>query len=286
MRRGLFDCVLRLGNVPTARLWRDLEAPSCAIPVVSLGSLPFTGLSRGVHCWGDVAALAPALATGIEPRPGEAEFLRGDAERALGLDRALRDLPHSEPGMIAALSRLMSAEASVYLGNSSPIREWDLAADRARPRWAQASRGANGIDGQISTFLGGVRQGRDAWAIIGDLTALYDLAAPWALPFLPSASVRVAVVNNGGGKIFSRIFGSELFENRHSLRFDHFAKAWGVSYERWASIPQSPVAAAVSRPDRPIDRADGRAAELIEILPNEAETAEFWLRYDSLWQEA
>ena len=271
MARGHFDCVLRVGGVPTARLWRDLEAPSCPIPVVSISRLSFKGLSRCEHAWGDLAALADHLAKVIEPRPGSPELFACDAGRARALERLLAEHPCSEPSLTCALSLVMAGSATVYLGNSLPIREWDLAAVRGRPRWAQASRGANGIDGQISTFLGGVREGREAWAVVGDLTALYDLAAPWALPYVANACARVVVMNNGGGKIFSRLFGNPLFENRHSLRFDHFAKAWGLEYERWAEIPP--------------DGARSTGAALLEVVPDPAETAAFWSGHDELWRK-
>src|SRR5881392_1846540 len=43
--RGGFDGVLRIGNVPTLRFWRDLE--TLDLPVVHYSELPFAGLTRG-----------------------------------------------------------------------------------------------------------------------------------------------------------------------------------------------------------------------------------------------
>src|SRR6266550_8605241 len=45
LSRGNFDSVIRIGNVPTLRFWRDLDALST--PVVHYSDLPFTGLTRG-----------------------------------------------------------------------------------------------------------------------------------------------------------------------------------------------------------------------------------------------
>ena len=48
-----------------------------------------------------------------------------------------------------------------------------------------ANRGANGIDGALSSYLGVSRDAKEAWGIFGDLTVLYDLNAPAILfPFL------------------------------------------------------------------------------------------------------
>ena len=91
----------------------------------------------------------------------------------------------------------------MYLGNSMPIREWDRSATyEDRGYEIQASRGLNGIDGQISTFLGLAQTGRSNWAILGDLTTLYDLAAPWFLSQMETRDITLVVMNNRGGRVF------------------------------------------------------------------------------------
>src|SRR5947207_5585006 len=45
--RGNPDSVIRIGNVPTLRFWRDLDESRRDLPVVSYTRLPFAGLSRG-----------------------------------------------------------------------------------------------------------------------------------------------------------------------------------------------------------------------------------------------
>src|SRR2546422_104129 len=41
LARGGFDCVMRIGNVPTLRFWRDLDTAST--PVAHYTDLPFAG---------------------------------------------------------------------------------------------------------------------------------------------------------------------------------------------------------------------------------------------------
>src|SRR5205814_220721 len=92
----------------------------------------------------------------------------------------LDDEPQSELSMTRELSRTIPANSRVYLGNSLPIREWDLAATRERRGFIiEANRGANGIDGQLSTFFGQCHPSRANVCVIGDLTAIYDSNAPW-----------------------------------------------------------------------------------------------------------
>ena len=43
---GLFDSVLRIGGIPTTRLWRNLESSLHHWPVLSFSTLPFSGLAR------------------------------------------------------------------------------------------------------------------------------------------------------------------------------------------------------------------------------------------------
>ena len=259
--------VLRIGGVPTVRIWRDLDEAESPVDVLSLSTLPFSGLSRG-----------ELLCTSIE------ETVRGcqvqaldsmgtlhsqDRKGAAVLVDLLEEEPTSEPALVMGLSRLIPDRSKVYIGNSLPIREWDLAASFERCFHVEANRGVNGIDGQLSTFLGLADVRCENWALIGDLTALYDLSAPWALRARESElKVRIVVMNNGGGKIFNRIFDNALFENAHDLEFENWAKMWRLGYQRWEQIPAW---------------FEGSDAEVIELVPDLNATSRFWSRYDSFW---
>ena len=148
-------------------------------------------------------------------------------------------IPHTA---LSDLSKIIPAGSNIYLGNSLPIREWDASATRAHRRFeVAANRGANGIDGQISTFLGWSEPEKENWGIFGDLTTLYDLAGPWILEQIPEETVlRIVVMNNGGGKIFAKLYGKPILENRHSFGFEHFARLWKLEYQRWAKDEDFP----------------------------------------------
>ncbi len=273
LKNNLVSRVLRVGGVPTVRIWRDLDDSKSAIEVLSLSALPFAGLSRGEFICADIASVLGSL---LPANP----YLHSNETAALfAKDRTCEPQllalfaaePASEPSMVRAFSRLISPGDLLYLGNSLPIRQVDLAAMRDHQLAAQANRGVNGIDGQVSTFLGLCGGGQVNWALVGDLTALYDLSAPWALQARENLSVRLVIVNNGGGRIFSRIFGDALFENRHTLDFENWAKMWGLGYSKWTRVPESPAYRGATR-------------EVIEIVPDEEATQRFWSRYDDLWK--
>lgn len=276
LRKNLFWRTLRIGGVPTARIWRDLENPASTIEVFSLTAIPFAGLSRGEMVCAEIGPSLTLVSRDLELRGGvlhagdeATRLLDKDREAEAELLRLYQEEPTAEPALVRALSRAVPEGARVYLGNSLPIREWDLAAAHDRAFVVQANRGVNGIDGQISTFLGlcgnGVAKGDENWAIIGDLTALYDLAAPWAITHCPEAVIRLVIINNGGGRIFSRLFQSPLFENRHGIGFEAWARMWNLGYHRWTSVPEDFV---------------GDTTEVIEVVPDEAATQRFWDRYD------
>ncbi len=232
--RGGFDGVVRIGSVPTIRFWRDLDESHSALPVISFSRLGFPGLCRG-----EVWPIEALDTVAIEPRPRNGELFAADRSRNDCLQRILDEEPQSELAMIRSLSRELPDGARVYLGNSLPIREWDLAATRDDRGFAiEANRGANGIDGQLSTFFGQCAEGADNVAVLGDLTALYDLNAPWVVPQLdPGVRFRIVIVNNRGGRIFERVGSlrplpadvrSRVIDNAHDLHFHSWAAMFGL----------------------------------------------------------
>jgi 2-succinyl-5-enolpyruvyl-6-hydroxy-3-cyclohexene-1-carboxylate synthase len=272
LSRNLVSRVLRIGGVPTVRIWRDLDESQSPIDVMSLTPLPFAGLSRGELVCAEISAVLSSLAVKSQPASDHAQLIDKDREAAGRLERLLDEEPTSEPAMFRRLSKLIPDSSLVYVGNSLPIREWDLAASRDKVFAVEANRGVNGIDGQISTFLGLAREDRENWAVIGDLTALYDLSAPWALRTRGgSLTIRLVVVNNGGGKIFQRIFKNDLFENRHDIEFGDWARMWKLGYRKWNSVPDT-------------EMFEGAAFEVIELQPDDESTKRFWDRYDELWR--
>lgn len=269
------DGVLRLGGVPTLRLWRDLDDSLSHLPLLSVSTQPFTGATQGELICGPLARLLPALT--MTPRPvsaGQGALIARDRAYDAAIQQLLRDEPRSEPGLIAGLSAVIPNGARLFLGNSLPVREWDLAATLTPKNLEMAaSRGLNGIDGQISTFLGFSEESRENWALVGDLTAMYDMAAPWILGQRPALSAHLVVVNNGGGKIFERMFANPAFQNQHALHFEPLARFWGLDYARWEEVPASLPTNFARR-------------TLTEIVPDGDATHRFWAAYDALTVEA
>jgi 2-succinyl-5-enolpyruvyl-6-hydroxy-3-cyclohexene-1-carboxylate synthase len=275
-----FTGVLRLGGVPTLRFWRDLEKRS-DIEVLSVSRLPFSGSPGGRHVRGSLPLLLPeAILTNLE-RTTWGELMARDATRAAELTRLMAQFPGSEVGLFHPLSKQIPTGSLVYLGNSLPIREWDLGAERSfRNLRFTANRGANGIDGQVASFIGSIPDGGEGWGILGDLTALYDSTALALLEGRPDIRCRIVIVNNGGGRIFERVANTRrllsddraraVLEGRHQADFSAWASLWGVPYRKMTDLSD------------PLHDLPGSV--VIELVPDAEQTAAFWTAYDRLWE--
>lgn len=268
------DGVLRIGGVPTHRIWRDLEYLGDKIRVCGLSELPFSGLSwnrRVAH--GSINGIIDGYTPpGSFSNAGAGEWLLEEALFSQKLEALFLEERTAEASLIHALSGDIPDKAFVYLGNSLPMREWDLAAVRTDKHWdVGGNRGVNGIDGQISTFLGQCRPGVENWALLGDLTTLYDMAAGWIMPQLETGKIVLVVINNGGGMIFKRMYPHQEMLNEHSLSFRPLADMWGFDYHcSRIALGEAPAPS-------------GKC--LIELIPDPSATDRFWKKYAALEQE-
>jgi 2-succinyl-5-enolpyruvyl-6-hydroxy-3-cyclohexene-1-carboxylate synthase len=262
--RAACDGVIRLGGVPTPRFWRECEDR----PVLHVSRVDLPGLARRdpVIPLGIFSALMDSFA----PQAGRPEALFShDRAAAAQLARILHDEPRSEAGLVRALSVRLPDNARLLLGNSLPIREWDLAAPRTPDqRTFFANRGVNGIDGLVSTALGLAGPDRPTAAVLGDLSALYDLAGLWPAAQLDVPDITLAVINNGGGKIFDRMFRHPAFLNAHDLHLRGWAEMFGWHY------------GTMHAPGEPWPESRPR---LIEVRPDAEATTRFAEAYAALW---
>lgn len=265
--------VIRIGGVPSCRFWRDLEDRP-GLPVVTVGTGNRSGLARG-------GMVVPSWREGLLsdlPAGNASAVLAADAELRETFRLLCRQYPESEPALVAALAAAIPCGCSILTGNSLAVREWNLAAPGGRGHRVHALRGANGIDGNVSAFFGIAADTPEAWAVVGDLTALYDLAAPWMLPQLPPGRRRIAVISNGGGAIFRRLPAlagfspreKAIMENPHRIGFASWAAQWGMAWQE-----ATPDWLASGGPDALTD-----SCAVLELRPDTEATATFWLAWE------
>jgi 2-succinyl-5-enolpyruvyl-6-hydroxy-3-cyclohexene-1-carboxylate synthase len=109
-----------------------------------------------------------------------------------------------EPGIARLVTQAARPGSLLFVGNSMPIRDVDrFGAPLADDVELLVNRGVAGIDGNLATALGAsLASGRPGLVLLGDLAALHDLSGLAAIASA-RAPLRIVVVNNAGGGIFS-----------------------------------------------------------------------------------
>jgi 2-succinyl-5-enolpyruvyl-6-hydroxy-3-cyclohexene-1-carboxylate synthase len=151
----------------------------------------------------------------------------------------LKHLPFCDLAAIKVVSRYIGADYAVHLGNSMPVRYWQMLGSGVRSWWVHANRGTSGIDGVNSTALGFALSvpERTVWLITGDLSFVYDLNV-FSCNERPD-NLRIVVINNQGGDIFRLIDGpsrqpecEDLFATPRKIDLQTLAMAWGCDTAR------------------------------------------------------
>lgn len=141
-----------------------------------------------------------------------------------------------EGTMVAKIMNQLEEGHVLFLGNSMPIRDCDTfyLSGHSIP---YCNRGANGIDGVVSTAMG-MSVHKKVTLIIGDISFYHDMNG-LIMKKLAKCDIQIIVLNNNGGGIFSylpqsaeqsmfeRLFGTPL-----NLDFKHTASLYGMTYER------------------------------------------------------
>jgi len=110
-----------------------------------------------------------------------------------------------EGRVVALLEEALGPDDRLFVGSSMPIRdvEWFYHPPGPGPE-ILTNRGANGIDGTVSTALGASLDGRHTVLLCGDLTFLHDSNALLSA-YGHRGDLTVLVINNQGGGIFNHL---------------------------------------------------------------------------------
>jgi 2-succinyl-5-enolpyruvyl-6-hydroxy-3-cyclohexene-1-carboxylate synthase len=183
-------------------------------------------------------ALAAALGMrSADTDPGWLESWRaGDA--LVGPALAEVDEPF-EPLLLASLEPALPNGALVWLSSSMPVRDVE-AFFPSSPRTLRflANRGANGIDGVVSSAAGAALAGGErAFLLIGELALQHDIGGLIAATHA-RAELTIVCLNNGGGGIFDFLPVAEHADPDSYER--HIATPSGLDLEHVAGIAGMP----------------------------------------------
>jgi 2-succinyl-5-enolpyruvyl-6-hydroxy-3-cyclohexene-1-carboxylate synthase len=199
------ELVLRIGDTPTSKSLRTLLSETRQVLVD-----PYAGWHEPTRAAERVLVADPdALcrevgATLQRMPPPNRDWL----DSWLGADAlvppALTAQPDPfEPKVYAALAEALPDDALVWVSSSMPIRDVEtFFPSTKKPIHFLSNRGANGIDGVVSSALGAAAASDGhAYLLIGELALLHDVGALLAARRL-GLELTIVCVNNGGGGIF------------------------------------------------------------------------------------
>lgn len=273
------EAVLRFGGTPTSksqRLWFEGHLPEHLILVD-----PEAGWSDPSHLASEFLQVDPlAFCDGLLRRVSRSNADSAWLQRVLRVERCTAGVVENvvseedelfEPRAIRELADALPDGAIVYVSNSMPVRDLDAFLPVSdRPLRVLANRGANGIDGMISSALGAAAsQPRPVVLLTGDLALLHDVGALQAAR-RHSLNLSVAVFDNDGGGIFSYLpvaerAKPEIFETHfrtpHGADLGDIVAGFGAEFVRarsWehfrASFKSAIATPGVSVVEIPVDR--------------------------------
>jgi 2-succinyl-5-enolpyruvyl-6-hydroxy-3-cyclohexene-1-carboxylate synthase len=121
---------------------------------------------------------------------------------------------------ITSICESIPDESALFVGSSRPVRDVEAFCHPRSGIAVFTNRGLAGIDGNLSTIFGIAQEFENTFAILGDLTFLHDISA---LINSPSENIRIFVIDNNGGAIFSTLPQAgvenfdQLFGTPHNL---------------------------------------------------------------------
>jgi 2-succinyl-5-enolpyruvyl-6-hydroxy-3-cyclohexene-1-carboxylate synthase len=267
------DLVVRVGDLPVSKPLRTWLAGLGGVRQVALDHEgawqdPASVLSQALALE-PAAALAGLTATmaatpaGYEDAqtgasavpPADPDWLAGwrsaDELAAEAINGVLADETIAEPTVAAELGVLLPEAATLFVASSMPVRDvetfWPVREDPPR---VLCNRGANGIDGTVSSAFGVAAASDDGRVVllIGDVALAYDIGGLLAAKRL-GLKLTIVLLDNEGGGIFDFLPVSQAaiaHENdvytRHvatptGLQFAKAAGLYDLGYERVETIP-------------------------------------------------
>jgi 2-succinyl-5-enolpyruvyl-6-hydroxy-3-cyclohexene-1-carboxylate synthase len=273
------DIVIQIGELPTSkelRSWLEtLDPPRWIIEASPDNFDALQGKTRHIR------TTVQRFAAIIPPTPAQSSPY---CQKWLELDRTTKDrieaIFSEEQAFIEGkvawlLSRHLPPDTPVFIANSMPVRHAEFfwtANDRSLLPYF--NRGANGIDGTLSTALGMAHKNRPSVLLTGDLALLHDTNG-FLLKNYFKGSLTVIVINNNGGGIFEMLPIAkfeppfqEFFATPQNIDFSRLCHTYGVGYHRiesWADL--------VAR----LDRLPEEGIQMLEVPCDRSLNAR-WLR--------
>lgn len=233
------DLVIRVGEMPTSKILRQwISQTQPRQYVIDSGDRnldPTHGLT--IHLRGSIDSLILP-----EPQPPTEYLWRWcelEGQVRDRLDSTLSEIDWLFEGKTAwMLSQHLPPQTPLFVANSMPVRdvEWFWRPGNLQIR-SHFNRGANGIDGTLSTALGTAHRQAPSVLLTGDLAFLHDTNGLLLRRHF-AGSLTIVLLNNNGGGIFQNLpiaqFNppfEEFFATPQNIDFAQLCQTYGVEHE-------------------------------------------------------
>lgn len=244
------EIAIQIGDLPTSKELRNwLESIQPRVWVIDPSSHNLDPLhGKTLHLQVDIEQLILP-----EAIASSSAFLQRwcqlDTQMWQEIDRAMGELEAIvEPKLAWLLSGILPPNTPIWIANSMPVRDvewfWKPNDRHIQPFF---NRGANGIDGTLSSALGMAHRNRPGILLTGDLSLLHDtngflIQNKWV------GHLTILLINNRGGGIFQMLPISqfdppfeEFFATPQTVDFHQLCRAYGANYEEittWEQLKQ------------------------------------------------
>lgn len=234
--------VIRVGELPTSkelRTWLEKTQPRQWIVDPGEQNLdPLHG--KTIHLRLSVEQLAEAFpGKGTAPSDYLACWCTLEAKVRQNLDWAIAAINTPFEGKAAwLLSQTLPPNTPLFIANSMPVRDveffWRPSNSKIKPFF---NRGANGIDGNLSTALGVAHGNQSSVMLTGDLALLHDTNG-FLLRNKLAGHLTIVLINNNGGGIFEMLPIAkfeppfeEFFATPQDIDFSKLCATYDVEHE-------------------------------------------------------
>ncbi len=273
------DCVLQLGELPTSkplRTWLESgQVPRWILDPQADNYDPLHGPCQTLRI--SVTQLAERIPPDLHQnasRPYVQAWQTLDGEIQAQLQQLFSQVDWlCEPKVAWILAQTLPDKTPIFVASSMPVRDVEMVWP---PNHTQVqfffNRGANGIDGTLSTALGLAWQNQPTVLLTGDLALLHDTNG-FLLQQHVQGSLTIILLNNQGGGIFghlpihqARSVFEPYFATPQRVRFANLAQAYGVRHHLISTWEQL---------EPHLKQLPSRGIHLLEVLCDRERDAQF-----------
>jgi 2-succinyl-5-enolpyruvyl-6-hydroxy-3-cyclohexene-1-carboxylate synthase len=241
------DIVIRVGAMPVSKaltlFLKDQEIDHWVLDSGGMWRDPSGKCTEMIHA--DEAQVLNGLADMMDGTDTEGGWMNqwvkiNQKTQELTADFTVKNNVSLDEGMsVKSLIESLPENSAIFASNSMPIRDLDtFFMNNEKNVTVLANRGANGIDGVVSTAMGVSATGKPTYLVIGDLAFYHDMNGLLAGKMY-GLNLKILLINNNGGGIFSYLPQANekehfelLFGTPADLDFVHAAKLYGANYKK------------------------------------------------------